>query len=134
MELQKDVRSFPRNFTESVLADPPLLVQAQELINFWQQNFRVQVETRSGALRIHEDDECKCSQFRNHPCLCLYIDVGIQTKGYLGPNVGGRNVKRDAHRKKQIHFLVMNQFNPMQRWEWIWIGVLVCCFYSKLRI
>jgi hypothetical protein len=118
---------FHRKFTESVLADPPLLVQAQELINFWQQNFRVQVETRSGALRIHEDDECKCSQFWNHPCRCLYIGVRIQTKSYLGPNVRGRRVKRDAHRKKQIHSQVMSQFNSMQRWEWIWIGVLVCC-------
>lgn len=32
-------------------------MHARELINFWQESFKVQVETRSGALRIHDDDE-----------------------------------------------------------------------------
>lgn len=31
-------------------------VEAQGLIDFWQENFKVQVEARSGALRIHHED------------------------------------------------------------------------------
>lgn len=62
MELQKGVRRFSRENMKSCLVDLPLLVQAQELIHFWKQNFKVQVETRSGVLRIHEDDDCKYSK------------------------------------------------------------------------
>jgi hypothetical protein len=30
-------------------------VEAQSLIEFWQENFKVQVEARSGVLRIHHE-------------------------------------------------------------------------------
>jgi len=49
-----------RKYVYFILEIQPVLtktvVQAEGLVNFWQENFRVQVEARSGALRIH--DEC----------------------------------------------------------------------------
>jgi hypothetical protein len=36
------------------------------LIHFWQESFKVQVETRSGALRLHEV-ECESTPFRCQP-------------------------------------------------------------------
>ena len=33
-----------------------ILVEAQSLIEFWQENFKVQVEARSGVLQIHHED------------------------------------------------------------------------------
>jgi len=49
-----------RKYVKFVLKIQPVLtetvVQAEGLVNFWQENFRVQVEARSGALRIHDED------------------------------------------------------------------------------
>jgi hypothetical protein len=54
------------------------LVEAQGLKDFWQENFRVQVEAQSGALRIHHEDgkqlffffhcvnRCELSNFQSH--------------------------------------------------------------------
>ncbi|KAJ3513821.1 hypothetical protein NLJ89_g2734 [Agrocybe chaxingu] len=42
---------------EDLIWGVPKGIQEQGLINFWQENFKVQVEARSGALRIHQDDD-----------------------------------------------------------------------------
>ena len=34
-------------------------VHARELIHFWQVSFKVQVETRTGTIRLHEHGDCE---------------------------------------------------------------------------
>jgi hypothetical protein len=40
-----------------IVSEPPFLVQAPALADFWQENFKVQVDARSGTLRIHLAEE-----------------------------------------------------------------------------
>ncbi|KAF8905571.1 Rec8 like protein-domain-containing protein [Gymnopilus junonius] len=42
-------------FLEELISGVPKGIQDEGLINFWQKNFKVQVEARSGILRIHEE-------------------------------------------------------------------------------
>ena len=42
-------------------------MHARELIHFWQESFKVQVEARSGVLRLHEEDDCESTTLRYQP-------------------------------------------------------------------
>ncbi|KAJ7900331.1 Rec8 like protein-domain-containing protein [Mycena olivaceomarginata] len=54
---QKRVEKDGGKFVEDLLWGVPRGVQAESLVEFWQENFKVQVEARTGAFVIHLADE-----------------------------------------------------------------------------
>jgi len=88
----------------------PSLVQAQELINFWQQNFKVQVETRSGIVRLHEDEDCQ----RNSVAFGFNTEITTQMKGPRAPSVGEWDQRIGVQFAKRLHWLVTNKLKLSQ--------------------
>ncbi|KAJ7125591.1 Rec8 like protein-domain-containing protein [Mycena crocata] len=66
---QKKVEKDGGKFLEDMVWGVPRGVQAELLVEFWQENFKVQVEARTGALVIHPADEppTKRRKIRNQP-------------------------------------------------------------------
>ncbi|KAF8974045.1 hypothetical protein BDZ97DRAFT_1912480 [Flammula alnicola] len=62
--LTKKLEKDNSKVIEELVWGVPKGIQAQSLINFWQENFKVQVEARSGVLRIHEEDEAEPARKR----------------------------------------------------------------------
>ncbi|KAF8213061.1 Rec8 like protein-domain-containing protein [Mycena galopus ATCC 62051] len=54
---QKRVEKDGGKFIEELLWSVPRGVQAESLVEFWQENFKVQVEARTGVVVIHPADE-----------------------------------------------------------------------------
>jgi len=54
---QKRVEKDGGKFIEDLVWGVPRGVQAESLVEFWQENFKVQVEARTGAVVIHPADE-----------------------------------------------------------------------------
>ncbi|KAF7347844.1 RNA cytidine acetyltransferase [Mycena venus] len=55
--VQKRVEKDGGKFIEDLVWGVPRGVQAESLVEFWQENFKVQVEARTGAVSIHPADE-----------------------------------------------------------------------------
>ncbi|KAF7320350.1 RAD21/Rec8 N-terminal domain protein [Mycena kentingensis (nom. inval.)] len=54
---QKKAEKEGAKVLEDMIWAPPSGIQAETLIEFWQENFKVQVEARTGALSIHRQEE-----------------------------------------------------------------------------
>ncbi|PPQ76339.1 hypothetical protein CVT26_008967 [Gymnopilus dilepis] len=55
--LSKKLEKDSDRLLEELIWGIPKGIQEEGLIHFWQENFKVQVDARSGILRIHDDDE-----------------------------------------------------------------------------
>ncbi|KAJ6621737.1 hypothetical protein B0H10DRAFT_2017274 [Mycena sp. CBHHK59/15] len=55
--VQKRFEKDGSKFLEDMMWSVPRGVQAEALVEFWQENFKVQVEARTGALVIHPSDQ-----------------------------------------------------------------------------
>ncbi|EDR15587.1 uncharacterized protein LACBIDRAFT_300643 [Laccaria bicolor S238N-H82] len=77
---------------EELVWGVPQGIQARVLVEFWQENFKVQVEARSGALHLHHDEppakrrktvlgihDKKIPEEAFHPEIAHDIDVGVTT-------------------------------------------------------
>ncbi|KAF8807392.1 hypothetical protein BYT27DRAFT_7099303 [Phlegmacium glaucopus] len=64
--LTKKLEKNSGRIIEELVWGVPKGIEAQSLIDFWQEIFKVQVEARSGALRIHQEDGMSA-----HYYLCL---------------------------------------------------------------
>ncbi|CAA7265812.1 unnamed protein product [Cyclocybe aegerita] len=66
--MQKRREKDSGKLIEDLIWGVPKGIQEQGLINFWQENFKVQVEARSGALRIHQENDAPLPKRRriNH--------------------------------------------------------------------
>ncbi|KDQ30809.1 hypothetical protein PLEOSDRAFT_1111526 [Pleurotus ostreatus PC15] len=78
LELKKAEKDGMK-LVEDTLWGAPHGIQAPSLIDFWQENFKVQVEARTGALHIHPPDvqSPKRRKIRHAPKEPHHFDVGM---------------------------------------------------------
>ncbi|KDR84977.1 hypothetical protein GALMADRAFT_131737 [Galerina marginata CBS 339.88] len=55
--MNKKLEKDNGRYVEELIWGVPKGIQEEGLINFWQENFKVQVEARSGILRIHQEED-----------------------------------------------------------------------------